>query len=205
METSREPQDEARWKLVITFWVVFSVASAPLATALLYRNTEPQKPEKGEYSLCLVNASWPVLLTAGFSYYPVLLVQGPVAVSQVVIDWIKTSFDCRVTAPQLHEDLLHSLAAKYATTLKSNVLLYMMWVNGVVPLPTGSSGRGDKVGKLVLVYELAEVVKKAGLSTITLELPYDSAMALSEGNLHKTLEQMIETHFHLKLSVSVPN
>lgn len=64
------------------------------------------------------------------------------------------------------------------------------------------SGTRSKVGKLKLVYALPEPVRKAGLSTVSVELPYDSAMALSKDNLNKALEEMVDTHVHLKLSVS---
>ena len=64
---------------------------------------------------------------------------------------------------------------------------------------TGSSGQ---VGKLKLLYQPPEAVQKAGLGVISLELPYDSVMALSKDHLYTALEEMVQKHFHLKLSVS---
>ena len=69
---------------------------------------------------------------------------------------------------------------------------------------TGSAGgRGEKAGGLKLVYNLPEAVRKAGLTSIKLDLPYGSVLALDKGHsLCNTLEQLIHQHFHLKLSVS---
>ena len=68
-----------------------------------------------------------------------------------------------------------------------------------------------------LVYNLPESIRKAGLSTIAIELPQDSAVALWEATGHegeesrkdsrrmlfvKKLNDHIHKHFHLKLEVS---
>lgn len=64
----------------------------------------------------------------------------------------------------------------------------------------GVGGRGEKAGGLHLLYELPDPVKEAGLSTISVELPYNAALALNKED--QMLERMIHTHLHLKLSVS---
>lgn len=65
------------------------------------------------------------------------------------------------------------------------------------------AGSSRQAGKLKLLYQPPEAVQKAGLEVISLELPYDSIMALSKDDLYTALEEMIQKEFHLKLSVSV--
>lgn len=107
---------------IILFQLFNFVGTVPLSAVLLCRNIEPHKIEKGWFLLKVTLLSTD---QTGFSYYPLMLVQGVSSVSQVVTDWIRTSFDCCVTAPQLRAELLHSLAAKYATIQKSTAVPHM--------------------------------------------------------------------------------
>lgn len=60
-----------------------------------------------------------------------------------------------------------------------------------------------RVGGLKLLYRLPDSVREAGLTSVSLEIPYESLLSLNkENSLYKMTEKLIHQHFHLKLSVS---
>lgn len=91
--------------------------------------------------------------------------------------------------------LLHGLELVECETATINAFSYCIIGDG--------RGTRGKVRGLKLVYNLPEPVREAGLSSVTLDLPFDSIMSLSRDNtLSQMIEEMVHTHFHLKLSVS---
>lgn len=119
----------------------------------------------------------------GFTYLPLMVVSGNASVSQVVMDWVRSCFDCCVRVANLEQSSLLSIASKYATAQSTN----------------GHSGK--HVEGLTLTYDLPEAVRKAGLSSIVLDFPSDSTAILAQDNsLCHTLQQTIHNHFHLNFS-----
>ena len=149
------------------------------------------------------------MYSTGFMYLPLLVMQGPVHVATVITEWLKTSFDCCITACRLDQNCLLALAENYARKRASeSPTLTLLIMEGLLRIfylygAGAGGGRGrEKLAGLKLIYNPPRVVKDAGLATVSLELPYDSTAALSKGgSLMKTLQDILHENVHLKLSV----
>lgn len=126
---------------------------------------------------------------AGFTSLPLLLLRGPTHLSRQLLAWLQAAFDCHTSPASLVPDDLSLLVAQYATAEKA--------------------GRG--LGSVEMVYSLPSAVKEAGLSTVALQLPFESAVTVWEATSsaqdhRKAFTQMlcehIHRHFSIKLSVS---
>lgn len=132
-----------------------------------------------------------------------MVASGHASVSQVVIDWVRSCFDCCVRVANLEQPSLLAIASKYATAQLSELPLHIIMVNNPIFLTSANGHSGKHVEGLTLTYELPEAVRKAGLSSIVLDFPSDSIAILAHDNsLCHTLQQTIYNHFHLKFSVS---
>ena len=135
-----------------------------------------------------------------------MVVSGNASVSQVVMDWVRSCFDCCVRVANLEQSSLLSIASKYATAQSSESPPLITMVHYPIFLTSANGHSGKHVEGLTLTYDLPEAVRKAGLSSIVLDFPSDSTAILAQDNsLCHTLQQTIHNHFHLNFSVSSGN
>lgn len=103
----------------------FSFASAAVVCRMLMcRPLQPQAMQNGTLLLesgCVMR--WWLLFVSGFTYLPLMLVHGLSSVAQVVLEWLRNSFDCCVAASKVDESCLQMLAVKYATTQSKSIML----------------------------------------------------------------------------------
>ena len=109
-----------------------------------------------------------------FTHLPVLLVRAPIRVTSLLLQWLQMTFDC-TTTPLLPSSLhLSALMSHYASTVTGLLLPASPRGNGsLCLLPTGGAGK-----KMEVVYSFPEGVCKAGLSTLTVELPWHSLQTI---------------------------
>lgn len=99
-----------------------TLTGIPECCAMICSTTQSPTVEKGTYGVSMPSWQCPhgsALMdyyTAGFTYLPWMLVCGSSSMAQVVIDWVKNSFDCCITGAKLDQDCLHSIANHYTTT-----------------------------------------------------------------------------------------
>ena len=68
----------------------------------------------------------------GFTFFPFLLLRGPVCLSRQVLQWLQNMFDCHVSLLQLSQDDLATLVGQYATAEKGSVRCNLCGPNPVL-------------------------------------------------------------------------
>lgn len=112
-----------------------------------------------------------------------MLVHGTAGIAQVVVEWLQKSFDCVIQPFKIEEECLRSLAAEYApSTREFLIILYCRMFSLCVMLCSEASETQGRLKGLHMFYHFPDEVKKAGLNSVEVEVPYDSVLALVGGN-----------------------